>query len=106
LRAGNVTGTSSSCGWDTEEDANILVLADRLGPVIPDIKVEGILGCRARSKVGNATPVVVELNHDEIKGKIATEHGVVCSIWEYTLRCSRKVESLATTGHGSVHMAS
>ena len=86
---------------DAEHQLDVLVGARRLGPVVPDVKVEGILGRGALDKVGHSAPVVVELDHEEVECNAI--HGrLVGGVGEDALRSGRQVELLAA---GAVHEA-
>lgn len=100
LRAFSVTTTSTGAGRDTEVKLDIAVLAVAR-PVVPDVHVEGVLAGGAGNKVGNTAPVVVELNHDKVKGNLV-ECRAKCCIWVHALRSRREVELLTAS---AVHEA-
>ena len=101
LLAVGVAAAGARVGRDAEERLDVGVLA-ALGPLVPDVKVEGVLRIGADLEVGHAAPVVVELDHDEVKG-----HGVQrradSGVREYALGRSRQVKLLAAR---AVHEAS
>ena len=103
LVSGDVTGTSgTSAGGDAEQELDVLVGGGVLGPVVPDVEVEGVLGGSSGGVVGGLAPVVVELDHDKVESD-RVEGGVVSRVREDALRSSSEVVLLVTTGVGGVH---
>lgn len=100
LGAVGVAATSTGRSGNTEKELDVGVLA-ALGPLVPDSKIEGVLVLGALLEVGDAAPVVVELDHDEVKGD-GIKGGTVGSIGVHALRGGGQIELLAT---GSIHEA-
>lgn len=95
LGAVGVATTSARSGRNTKQELDVGVLA-ALGPLVPDIEVEGVLGALALLEVVDATPVVVELDLDEVEGD-GVESGAVGGIGVDALGSSRQQELLAAS---------
>ncbi|PNY23484.1 Uncharacterized protein TCAP_06544 [Tolypocladium capitatum] len=100
LRAVGVAATGADVGRDSEQVLDVGVQTG-LGPSVPDVKVEGVLGAAADVEVGHAAKVVVVLDHDEVEGH-GVEGSANNSIRERALRRCRQIELLAA---GGVHEA-
>lgn len=93
LEARRVAATGAGACGDTEEELHLRVLADRPRPLVPNVKVEGVLRRGPLTEVTSAAPVVVELDHDEVE-RGSLQRGVVGGIRVHTLRGCRHVELL------------
>lgn len=98
LELGTVSVTTASAGssGNTEEELDVLVGAGVLRPVVPDVKVEGVLGGSTFLEVGDTAPVVVELNQHEVE-RHGVHDGADGSVGEHTLRGGSQVELLAAS---------
>ena len=92
---GGVTASSTAIGGDTEEQFYVGVLGSGLGPVVPDIHVEGILGRSAGLEVVDTTPVVVELDQEEVERDSASQSRTIAGI---------RVNALGSSGE--IHLGS
>lgn len=97
LRAVCVSAARSRSSGNAQEEFHVLIWARVLGPIVPDVKIERILGGRARLKIGDTAPIVIKLNHDKVESN-GIQSWAIGSVGKHTLRRRSQVKLLTTRG--------
>ena len=86
-RASFISSSSARISRYAEHDFDIWVQRNSLGPVVPSVEVEIILGARSYSERVDSAVIIVELHPHNIEIHRSSEHRSVCCVRVRTLWC-------------------